>query len=187
MTLNAAGYIYALGQFGSTAKFCVREAVYDVGDVEPSAAYRCGTAYIEMGDTNFPNIRTPRLVVTYDKDPDWGVYMDATSVWNINGQGTWDGSKYITTNDALQLVTVGSWAADYKPYKIRMTFTGASSIYVEMYNTDGTNNLFDDREQFTSGEEKVINNYNNLDIWRLWIFNWDSGNFDVTNIEFLEP
>jgi len=183
MILNSAGQAYVESNFNGSVKLCAREAVYDVGNVEPNAAYRCGTSYIEMGETNWPYIRTPRLVITYLKIPDWTAQFDNTK-WSIGSDGTWDGSKYTTTNDTLNLDTP-TFASGYKPYKLKLTFTGASSTWVELYNTDGFPvKLFNG--QFFSGVPQVINNYNNLDLTALDIFNYDSGNFDVTNIEFLE-
>ena len=81
----------------------------------------------------------------------------------------------------------GSWATGYRAYKIRFEFTGTDEIYVQMYNTDGTTDLFDNHHVFTNGEEKVIWNYNNYDLDLLQIFNNASGAFSVTKIEFQEP
>jgi len=184
MTLNSAGQSYVESNFNGSVKLCAREAVYDVGNVEPTAAYRCGSNYIEIGNTNWPYIRTPRLIITYLKVPVWTPQFDNTK-WSIGSDGSWDGSKYTTTNDTLNLDTP-TFAAGYKPYKIKITFTGASSTWVELKNSDGSDNLFDGDEQFFSGVPKVINNFNNLDLDTLDIFNYDSGDFDVTNIEFLE-
>jgi len=186
MILNSAGQSYVETNFNGSVKLCTREAVYDVGNVEPASSYRCGTYFIEIGNTGLPSgpIRTPRLIITYLKVPDWSVHLDNTD-WTVGANGVWNVDKWTTENDTLNL-TAGAFASGYKPYKLKLTFTGATSTYVELYNTDGAKNLFRDDEQFFSGVPKVINNYNNLDLDRLDIFNWDSGNFDVTNIEFLE-
>ena len=106
----------------------------------------------------------------------------------ILGGATWDGVKWTSASSPylVSLQPSGGWASGYKPYKLKIEFTGATSTYVGLYNTDNTNNLFDGDEQFFSGVPKIINNYNNLDLNKLDIYNWDSGVFDVTNIEFLE-
>jgi hypothetical protein len=176
---------YVVANLGGTVKFCVREYDHDYSDSTPgnSTNYRNGVYYIEHGYAS--PLRTPRLIINYLKTPDWTAHFDNTQ-WSIGSNGSWDGSKYTTSSDTLNLDTP-TFASGYKPYKIRITFTGATSIWVELNNTDGSANLFDGDEQFTSGEEKVINNYNNFDIAELDIFNYDSGDFDVTNIEFLEP
>ena len=78
------------------------------------------------------------------------------------------------------------------------TITTSEELWVEMYNTEGSENIFDSpnpypRQHFFSGVPKKVNatidycNYNNYDIDSLWIYQWNNGGFDITNIEFLDP
>ena len=62
-----------------------------------------------------------------------------------------------------------------------------------MYNTEGSENIFENREHFFTGipyrvDASIDNcNYNNYSIDLLDIYQWNSGGFDITNIEFLDP
>jgi hypothetical protein len=187
-TLNSAGRTYVENLIGSgSVKLCMREYDHDYLDVDPSGgSYRNGASYNEIEETGLPiRLRTPRIVITYLKDPVW---LDniGSSYWTIDNDATWDGSKYTSDSETIELSTTGSWAVDYKPYKIRFEFTGTSELYVQMYNTEGSSDLLFNNNVFTNGEEKVIWNYNNYDIDVIQIYNNDSGEFDVTKIEFLD-
>ena len=183
MTLNATGEAFISGKLGtSSAKLCAREAAHDVADVTPTGIHRNGTWYREIAYDGYPLLKTPRLIITYDKTAVWAPHFDNTQ-WSLD-TGSWDGVKYTTSGDTLILNTP-TFATGYKPSKMRITFTGATSIWVQLYNTQGSKKIIDG--QMFSGVEMVIDHYNNWDLDELQIFNYDFGDFDVTNIEFLNP
>ena len=178
---------YVVTNLGSSVKFCVREYDHDYSDSAPgdSSNYRNGVYYVETGYESI--LRTPRLIITYEKFPSWTPYFDSTS-WDITNNATWDGDKYTSGSiDLVELEDVGVWTSGYNPYKMRITFTGATEIWTELKNTGANKNLIDGNEVLTSGQEVIIENYNNLDFDTLLIYNNGSGAFDVTNIEFLDP
>ena len=192
--LNAAGNAYVLSKLGQgSAKFCIREKAHDFDNSAPgsSTTYRNGCHYRDYGNT--PNtgarFRTPRITVTYLKTPTY-INTVGPSYWNIDNDATWDAVNQRYTSgsfDAIELSGAGTWLQGYRAYKIKFYFTGATEIYVQMFNTEGSYDLFDDHHVFQNGEEKVIWNYNNYDLDLLQIFNNDSGEFKVHVIEFQDP
>jgi len=183
ITLNTAGQSYIESAFEGSAKLCIRDAPYDIGNVEPSVDHRCGGYYWEDGNNLTPNVRTPKLIINYLKFADWSSHLDNVD-WTTEGEGTWDGAKWSSTNDEVWL-SANAFATDYVPYKIRITFTGVETLsWVELYNTDESDNLFEGRETIVSGVAYEINSYNNYDLSYIDLFG--SGPFNVTNIEFLE-
>jgi hypothetical protein len=130
--------------------------------------------------------RTPRIVITYLKVPTYLIAL-GPSYWNIDNGATWDGTRYSSSFDAIELSAAGSWTTGYRPYKISFNFTGADELYVQMFNTQGTYDLFDNHHVFRNNEQKVIWNYNNYDLDLLQLFNNGSGPFQVHNIEIQDP
>jgi len=190
--LNSAGDAYVLSKLGQgSAKFCVREKDHDYDDAAPGAStqYLLGATYRNYGDS--PNTgaryRTPRIIITYLKVPTYLIAV-GPSYWNIDNDATWDGTRYSSGSfDAIELSGAGTWLSGYKPYKISFNFTGADELYVQMFNTEGGEDLFDGHHVFRNNEEKVIWNYNNYDLDVLQLFNNGSGPFQVHNIEIQDP
>lgn len=181
MLLNAAGKAYIEAAFGGLASFCLREYAHDVLNSPPSSAnYRNGLWFMDVG-YNDP-IRTPRLLITYEKSPEWTQHLDNTK-WTATNGATWDGTKWNSADGSIELTPAGTWADGYKPYKIKVTFAGEAEAWIEMYNTQGSGDLLDDLNLVSSGDEVIITNYNNHDIQDLYIY----VNGNVSNIEFLEP
>lgn len=106
-----------------------------------------------------------------------------SATWNGTGwaPGRW-GSIDLT-------VKVGtSWHSDYKPLKIRITFTGAATTELFFWSdTHWSFELVDnngDATVITSGQELEIDwHYPNDHIYEIYI---DDPNIVITNIEFLE-
>lgn len=179
MPFNTAGQTYVTTNFGSSVKLCTREAAHDVANVQPTGNNRCGAYYSEAGRDGFPYIKTPRLVITYLKVEEWTEYTDNTK-WATNNGATYNGTAWVPGGSDISLSPIGSWATGYKPYKIRLTFSGAATVWVQLWNTDRYNKLIN--RNVTSGEEIILDNYNNLDLDLLEVF----GGVNIQRIEFLE-
>jgi hypothetical protein len=179
LLLNILGKAYAIAGFGALVSFCVLEHAHDVLNVIGTGNHRNGLYFWDFGYTE--PIRTPRLLITYTKTAVWTQHFDNTK-WTVT-TGSWDGSKWVHSGGSIVLTELGTWVDGYMPYKLRITFDGEATAWVEMLNTDGSGELFDGRNQIASGQELVIENYNGYNIDELAIY--VTGN--VTNIEFLEP
>jgi hypothetical protein len=181
MLLNAAGKAFVEAAFGGLVAFCVREYDHDVLNVPPvGTTHRNGLFFRDIG-YNDP-IRTPRLLITYEKSPEWTQHLDNTK-WTATNGATWDGTKWNSSSGSIELAPAGTWADGYKPYKIRVTFAGEAEAWLEMRNTQGSGELLAGLNLVSSGDEVLITNYNGYDISDLYIFL----NGSVSNIEFLEP
>jgi hypothetical protein len=177
LQLNAAGETYVINNFDGLVSFCLREYTHDVLDSAPTGNERNGLWFLDFGYTD--PLRTPRLKITYDKSPVWVQHL---SDWTILNGASWDGSKYTSSGGLVEL-EANAWASGYKPYKIKIEFAGEATAWIEMYNTDGSGELFDGRNEISSNDEILIDNYHNFDMDTLLIY--ISGT--VTDIQFLDP
>jgi hypothetical protein len=184
LSLNEAGLEYIATKYSGKAAFCLREFDHDVSDSAPDEnGYRNGMYFSEIGYQEHQT--NPRLILTYNKRPLWVEHFGPTAFSITNG-ATWDGSKYISVGGSVELTPVGTWFVDERPIKVRITFRDHVGLaWIEMKNTDGILELFDNRNEIDSEQEIYINNYGNFDLDSFYIF-IDTGAF-ITNIEFLYP
>ena len=184
LPLNAAGLAYIATKYSAKAAFCLREYPHDVLDVAPTVAGRNGLYFKEIGYQAYQ--KYPRLILTYNKVPNW-VQKFGPTAFSITNGATWDGVKYTSVGNSVNLAPVGTWFKDERPIKVRIEFQGDGddTAWIEMFNTDGYGDLFDDRNQVISDQEIYINNYGNFDLEDFYIF-IDTG-ATITNIEFLYP
>ena len=117
----------------------------------------------------------------------WVAHFD-NSDWEISSLGTWDtdhwDSELFGSDYWVLLGDIGTWASAYRPTKIRVTFTGQTTLVLTLADgLGGETDLVSD-EAATSGEEFEIT-WGEGDIATL-NFQTDAGNFVITNIEFYE-
>lgn len=105
--------------------------------------------------------------------------------------GSWDGSKWLCGDFGnLELAPIGTWADDYRPTKIRVTFSGGGEIILYVQDNSGPPNALFDDSTYTSEQEQACTSG-----WQGWsgsqyditkmILNSFTGR-NCTNIEFLE-
>jgi hypothetical protein len=189
MSLNAAGLAYVATKYSGNLAFCLREYDHDALDTPPgdSENYRNGMYFKEEGYQDHQ--KYPRIILTYDKEPDWQRHTD-DGYWTITNDADWDGDGrlYTSVSGSIELAPIGTWFIDERPIKVRITFSGHVGLaWIEMYNTDGYGELFSfgDRNEVTSMQEIYINNYGNFDLVSFHIF-IDVG-AELAHIEFLMP
>lgn len=199
-TLNTTGKNYVSGQVGTgLAKFCARENHHDYDGNNTTVENQNGVAFSERSvDLDWTVMKYvyfgPKLVLEYMKVPVWSSYFNQdywepyegdsdSATWNGTGwaPGTW-GSIDLTVKAGT------SWHSNYKPLKIRITFTGAATT--ELFFWSDTHWNFElvenngDATVITSGQELEIDwHYSNDHIYEIYI---DDPNVVITNIEFLE-
>ena len=108
--------------------------------------------------------------------------------WDV-GPGT---ASYVPTitfessSGELGLLVNGPWTADLNISSIRVTFTGSSSINLNVYPTTASPTSFN---PYTSGEEVSLNAIDSSDpLFGLFMVNNEAGEFQVTSIEMcIEP
>ena len=115
----------------------------------------------------------------------WVAHFD-NSDWNPI-YGTWDGSEWDSELDEFELIILqelGSWASEYRPTKIRITFTDVASVALEIVDTDG--NTIGSDATYSSGQELDIDfDEYALDLDYIQIVD-STTSFSITNIEFDE-
>ena len=129
----------------------------------------------------------------------WESHFDNTE-WQVEnspagsgGLGTWDGAEWDATQFfgfwyGVELGELGTWVEGYRPTKLRITTTGATTNFlVKLWDTD-SNEIAAMVTGYNSGDELDIT-FGLLDIKYLAITNDGSTGFpfSVTNIEFYVP
>jgi len=106
-------------------------------------------------------------------------------VWPDTPLGSWDNpnqewdSEESGGNRWLYLSEIGTWVEGFRPFKIRVTFTGADSLYISLVDSD-LNELCG--EVVSSGETINLTDHgHNIMLFGAVIGEDD---FSITNIEF---
>jgi len=197
--LNSTGKTYISNKAGDVAKFCLRESNYDFDNATPSTEKRNGLYFSEE---NYPDLvwspyhyypSRPYLEIEYMKVPVWSVKLDQvywepwnedsdSAVWNGTG---WEAGTYGSVD--IQVKTGTTWANNYKPLKMKVTFTGASGpVTLALFGTKNSSFYPYDPWEYgdvESGQEVTLDWYWPDDnIFELYI----DADVVITNIEFLE-
>jgi hypothetical protein len=195
-TLNAGGNSYVSGKMGSTAKFCFREYSSDRDGPAPTGNKRNGMHYSwqdpQQNNTTHEYFHVgPLLKVSYMKIPVWTSIFDNTK-WQPYGNNAnaavWTGSSWTAGSWGsidLQIKSGQTWNSNYKPNKMKITFTGPSTVDLYLYSNKSRALIGNNTGMsITSGQEVVIPwNYPDANIIELYL---DSATITVTNIQFLE-
>jgi hypothetical protein len=199
-TFNSTGKNYVSGKVGTgVAKFCARENHHDYDGNNTTTENRNGVCFNEYGPdldwtaNKYINF-SPMLVLEYMKIPVWTSYFnqDYWEPFDENSDNaTWNGTGWAAGRWGsldIQVKTGTTWHSNYKPLKIKITFTGTSSFELYFYsNTHWSFMLVDMNGNgpiITSGQELEIDwHYPNDHIFEIYV---DDPNVVITNIEFLE-
>lgn len=117
-----------------------------------------------------------------DADGAWVSYLEESN-WTIQGSdGSWNGSGWDNNglSGLLSLIPAGGWETDFRPTKMRVTYTGITSI-MDLRDTSAGSIVKD--LTYTSGEEKDTTWYGN----NIGILLMEAGAFNsitVTELEF---
>jgi len=197
--LNSAGINYVNSKIGNIAKFCLRESSKDVDNVSPIGNNRNGLFFSEefYPDLDFSSYHyypgRPVIYLEYMKVPVWSVKLDQTywEPWDEDSDSaTWNGTGWAAGRWGsvdIQVKTGTTWNQDYKPIKMKVTFTGASGpVTLALFGTK--NNSFYPYDPWEygdveSGQEVILDWYWPDDnMFELYI----DADVVITNIEFLE-
>lgn len=124
-----------------------------------------------------------------DKPANWVEHWDDSDMDSY--YGSWDGNKWPSTEDKsypdeeiVELDVIGSWADTYRPTKIRVTFTGVSTLDMLAPSTNPSERIVDGN--YSSGEEITLNWTDNEDFSYIVFVEDNNTPFAITKIEWLE-
>ncbi|RLD66090.1 MAG: hypothetical protein DRI84_05575 [Bacteroidetes bacterium] len=199
MTFNATGVAYIQSKLGSVAKFCFRDYDHDFLDVPTTSTSDVifSSFCSENTSGSFPDLKSPKLIITYEKEEVWTSIFDNTK-WAEDFAGTWNGAQNRWESDAsgsLYIVPTGTWNLGYRPSKIRLTWqwVGASDdMYMDLFadcnDWDSVTDPEGNYPIYTNLEEINVVGNNHHNICEIDIYAWPGNQpFYITNIEFLEP
>lgn len=184
MSMNSTGLTHVAEKVeaNATVKFCLREYEHDYLNVAPdidNKTFSNGCAYSASSGH-------PYLKIVYNKVPE---YYDATIRfhWTIVA-GSWNGSGWDSAGASLDMIALGTWEDDERWAAIKITFTGVSTLSMDIENNDNVKLI--NGETITSGQIVTLP----------WRGHWDDSGDDfdeiiltssgasytLTKIEFLE-
>lgn len=104
--------------------------------------------------------------------------------WNVD---KWDSESatYYEPDDtqSVSIDVAGTWHEDYRPTKVRVTYTGSDTLDIFVGDADRTSNALVGPGSYTSGEEINIT-WADYDIAFLSVMNFLDNPFSITNIEW---
>jgi len=118
----------------------------------------------------------------------WMAYFD-DNYWESGTYGVWDALENRWEAEPYQnfygiaLLALPTWVEDYRPEKVKITFTGVATLQCIMYDTEGFPWFLIGDDAITSGKELTIN-WQGYDIYTLTVKSYGESVFYVTNIEF---
>lgn len=102
--------------------------------------------------------------------------------WNVDH---WDARYEPLSDYFVNLEPLSGWETDYRPTKIRVTYTGGQTQRLILRDNNNNYLINTGFNGYSSGTEITIP-WDSYDIQYIEIYNTDSNDFDITNIEFLE-